>query len=210
MLVDPNIIKTLLVERNITITGVLHLGAHECEEMPFYQNFLGLSPNDILWIDGNEEKVRECNTKGIPNVHHAVITNKDGDTVDFHIANNGQSSSILEMNTHLKQYPYIFYVNQVKQKTVTLDTFFDFVGTDTKKYSFWNLDIQGAELLALHGATKSIQNAKVIYLEVNVDELYKDCARIDQVDEFMCANGFERVHLTMSQYGWGDAIYIRA
>ncbi len=32
------------------MTGCLHIGAHECEEMSFYER-LGMSPDDVVWID---------------------------------------------------------------------------------------------------------------------------------------------------------------
>ena len=48
-----------------------------------------------------------------------------------------------------------------------------------------NIAIQGAELLALKGAIKSIKYAKALYLEVNEKELYKKGALIEEIDEFL-------------------------
>ena len=210
MLIDFNTIKTLIKDNNFDITGVLHIGAHECEEMGFYKNTLGVNPNDIIWIDAIEIKVNQSLNNGIPNVYHAVISDKDDEIVDFHISNNGQSSSMLELKTHLYQHPDVYYINTIKEKTVTIDTFFKRNGLSPEKYVFWNFDIQGAELLALKGASDAIKYAKVIYLEVNEDELYKNCARIQEIDSFLKNCGFKREHKVMWQNaGWGDAIYIR-
>jgi hypothetical protein len=44
--------------------------------------------------------------------------------------------------------------------------------------------------MALRGATKSIHNAKAIYLEVNEQELYKNCGRIHEIDAFLSAHHF--------------------
>ena len=35
---------------------ILHIGAHECEELSFY-NQLGLKEEDIIWVDAINEKV---------------------------------------------------------------------------------------------------------------------------------------------------------
>ena len=77
------------------------------------------------------------------------------------------------------------------------------------KYNFWNFDIQGAELKALYGATKSIQFAKAIYLEVNEKELYKGCGLIPEIDTFLEQYGFKRMLTNMTVHGWGDALYIK-
>jgi len=207
MLIDPSEIYKILAANHITIQGALHIGAHECEELPFYHQ-LGLKNTEIVWIDAIPSKVIESTQRGIPNVYHSVITDKDEDTVVFHIANNGQSSSVLEFGTHAQEHPYVFYVDQLQQQTITLDTFFERHQLDASKYSFWNFDIQGAELMALKGATRSIQHAKAIYLEVNIKELYKTCGLMSEIDEFLSTYHFKRVLTSMTQHGWGDALYI--
>jgi hypothetical protein len=99
-------------------------------------------------------------------------------------------------------------VDKIQGKSVTVDTFFERNRLDAQKYDFWNFDIQGAELMALKGATKSIQHAKVLYLEVNERELYKGCALMPEIDDFLAKYKFKRVLTSMTQYGWGDALYI--
>ena len=196
------------------ITGALHIGAHECEEMPFY-NKLGLQDSNIVWVDAINKKVLEAKNKGIPNVYNAVITDKDDSEVEFNIShnfdvpNNVESSSVLEFGTHSQEHPQVVFVDKVKVKTVTVDTFFERNNIDGSKCNFWNFDIQGAELMALKGASKSIQFAKAIYLEVNVKELYKGCGMIDDVDKFLAQYNFKRVITQITVHGWGDALYIK-
>jgi hypothetical protein len=57
---------------NITTTGCLHIGAHECQEFNCYVN-LGINPCDMLWIDAIPSKVAEAAARGIQNVYNAVI-----------------------------------------------------------------------------------------------------------------------------------------
>jgi FkbM family methyltransferase len=207
MLIGFEEIQNILFNNKIYITGSFHIGAHECEELQFY-NKIGLNPEDIIWIDAIPSKVAEATNKGIPNVYNATITDKNDENIIFNISNNVLSSSILEFGTHSQQHPDVVYVNKIKQKSITIDTFFERNNIDASKYNFWNFDIQGAELMALKGATNSIKYAKVIYLEVNEKELYKKCGLITDVDIFLSNYKFKRVLTNMTGWGWGDALYI--
>ena len=208
MLIAFEEIHSILAKYGITITGAFHIGAHECEELDFY-NRLGLTPTDIIWIDALPNKVIEAQLKGIPNVYNAVITGKDNKDVTFNIANNGCSSSVLQLCTHSVEHPDVVYVNTIETKSVTIDTFFETNSIDANKYNFWNMDIQGAELLALKGSTKNLSHVSVLYLEVNEKELYSNCGLISEIDEFLESYGFHRVLTSMTIHGWGDALYIK-
>jgi len=207
MLISFEDIYNILLSKNINITGAFHIGAHECEELSFY-NKLSLNDEDIIWIDAIHEKVIESKNKGIPNVYHAVINDKDDEDITFNISNNGQSSSILEFGTHSEEHPWVIYTNKINMKSISVDSFFERNNFDAGKYNFWNFDIQGAELLALKGATKSIKYAQVLYLEVNEKELYKNCGLINEIDNYLSQFNFIRVLTIMTQHGWGDALYI--
>jgi len=208
MLITFEEVANLLLEKNIITTGAFHVGAHDCEELAFYINNLGLKIEDIVWIDAISSKVCEAINKGIPNVYNALITDKDDEETAFNISNNVQSSSVLEFETHSQEHPWVVYVDKINIKSITIDTFFEKNNIDASKYNFWNFDIQGAELMALKGAVKSIKYAKALYLEVNEKELYKNCAIITEIDEFLSKYNFKRVLTKMTQHGWGDALYI--
>lgn len=208
MLIDFNTIHSVLRSNSIHIQGALHIGAHECEELPFY-NQLGLDNTDIIWIDAIPSKVDEAKQRGIPNVYNALITDEDDADILFNISNNGQSSSVLEFGTHAYEHSWVVYVDKIQEKSITVDTFFHRNNIDPSKYNFWNFDIQGAELMALKGAINSIQHADALYLEVNVNELYKNCALIGEIDIFLAQYNFQRVLTNITCHGWGDALYIR-
>ena len=197
----------IMISNNITINGVFHIGAHNCEELSFY-NRLGLANDDVVWIDAMKTKVDEAQNRGIPNVYHGVITDKDDEEVVFNVSNNGESSSVLDFNTHSQSYPHIVFVDKIIQQSITVDTFFERNNLDASKYNCWNFDIQGAEFMALKGAVKSIQHAKVIYLEVNETEVYKNCGLLTEIDHFLEQYKFKRVITCMTGEGWGDALYI--
>jgi hypothetical protein len=207
MLIDFKEINKILVENNIDIIGAFHVGAHECEELQFY-NTLGLKNKDVVWIEAIPSKVNEAITRGVPNVYNAVITDKDDEEIVFNVSNNCQSSSVLEFGTHSIEHPNVVYVDKIHQKSITIDTFFERNDIDASKYNFWNFDIQGAELMALKGSIQSIKHASALYLEVNEKELYKNCGLISDIDDFLSKYNFKRMSTSMTCHGWGDALYI--
>jgi FkbM family methyltransferase len=207
MLISYDEIKNILLLNNIKIDGILHVGAHKCEELPFY-NELGVQNTDIIWVDAITKNVYEAKEKLIPNVYNALITDKDDEDVMFNVANNFQSSSVLDFGTHSHEHPDVVYLWKVPKKTITINSFFDRNNIDGTKYNFWNFDIQGAELLALKGSTKYIQYVKAIYLEVNEKELYKNCGLIGDIDIFLAKYNFKRVKMVITEHGWGEALYI--
>jgi FkbM family methyltransferase len=190
------------------ITGILHVGAHECEEKYDYNRF-GISDQSIYWVEGNEEKVQKMKQKGIPNLYHALVDEVEHD-VEFYITNNGQSSSLLPLDTHAKHYPQIVVVQTIPMKTTTLKSLIEKESIPISKCNFWNFDIQGAELLALKGAGDCIQSADFIYLEVNIETLYKECALLSDLDQYLGSQGFVRVTVKLTEAGWGDALYVRS
>ena len=189
------------------ITGILHVGAHECEERYDYNRF-GISDADIYWVEGNEDKVKLMKGRGIQHIYSALIDEAERDVI-FNITNNGQSSSILDLETHAKHYPQIVVSETRAMRTTTLKSLIQQESIPIERCNFWNFDIQGAELLALKGAEEHIQHADFIYLEVNVEKLYKDCALLSEIDTFLAEKGFARTGMKLVEQGWGDALYVR-
>lgn len=208
MYIKLDTIKAILKEYNIEITGALHVGAHNCEELNVYSG-LGLKGSDIIWVDAINKKVLEAKEKGIENVYNAIITDKDDNDVAFNVANHMQSSSVLELGTHLKAHPAVKYVSKILGKTITVDTFLKRNAIDGSKLNLWNFDIQGAELMALKGAIENIKYVDALFLEVNERELYKKCGLIGEVDSFLENYNFKRIKTHMTRWGWGDALYIK-
>lgn len=208
MLIGFEEINNILLSHNIKINGALHIGAHECEELGFYHR-LGLTLTNIVWIDAIPYKVKQAIDKGIPNVYNAIITDKDDVEITLNVSNNVQSSSVLEFGTHSQEHPSVIYVDKISQNSITVDTFLKRHNIDASTLNFWNFDIQGAELMALKGATQSIIHADALYLEVNEKELYKNCALINEIDDFLSQYNFKRILTNMTHHGWGDALYCK-
>jgi FkbM family methyltransferase len=199
----------LINRYGIKVSGILHVGAHECEELKDYLNG-GVASNNIYWVEGQEVLVNDMKNRGIPNIYHALIDDEDDKEVTFNISNNGQSSSILEFGSHSIHHPHVHYVSSHKQKTIRLDTLIEKNNIPMDRLNFLNLDIQGVELRALKSMEKYLGNVKYIYTEVNTEEVYKECDTIDAIDNYLQQFGFERCDARIyKQFGWGDAFYIK-
>jgi hypothetical protein len=81
---------------------------------------------------------------------------------------------------------------------------------DPAGFNLLCIDIQGAELRALRGATRTLQSIDAINIEINFEEMYAGCAQVEDIDDFLAELGFDRV-ATLTPYHsfWGDALYVR-
>lgn len=182
----------------------LHVGAHKAEERRFYQR-LGFSRVD--WIEGQPELAHELK-QTLPSernrVFQACVWGTSGISMELSVTSNSQSSSLLELGSHLSNYPNITVSRKISVTTVRLDEILK-----GESYAFVNLDIQGAELEALRGMGDLITSVDIIYCEVNREEVYKDCALVADLDEWLAEQGFARIITKWTSKGWGDAIYAR-
>jgi len=196
-------LKDLVSKYDLKINGVLHVGAHKCEEQEVYDY---CKVGEVIWIEGNPKLCEEMQ-KLFKNVYQALISDKDDEEVDFMITNNLQSSSILDLHQHKLEHPDVYEIERIKLKTITLNTFLKSI--NNPKFNFINLDIQGVELYALKGMGEFLNKVQYIYTEVNMKELYKNNPLIYEIDEYLSLKGFKRVETNMTHHGWGDAFYIR-
>lgn len=203
--------QPLFKEYNINPTGVLHIGASEGQEAEVYDQlgikkmvFIEAIPDVFLKLKQHISRYPDALAL------NACISNVDGQKVKFNISNNdGQSSSMLEFGTHSEEHPTVKFIDQIECTTTRIDTLFDTELVDLiDRLDFLNIDLQGCELLALQGMGDLLKQFKWAYLEVNQQELYKGCALIGEVDQYMKSFGFERVETKMTDHGWGDALYI--
>ncbi len=199
-----------LVKRyNMHIRGIIHVGAHECEEIEIYRS-LRIPDHRVFWIEGNPQKIQQIRQKYLTaQIYHALISDTDDIPTTFHIANNGQSSSILELGTHREKHPHVQYVQSQTHPTRRLDTWIQQESIPVEHVNMMNLDIQGAELAALRGMGDYLRHIDYIYTEVNIEPLYIGCGLLHQIDTFLNSHGFQRVETQILSYGWGDALYIR-
>jgi len=199
-------IVELVARYGITLGTVLHLGAHLGEEAPEYA---AAGAPSVVWVEADPEVATRLGDAVAAYGHRAVqalVSDRDGDEVEFYrSANDGKSSSLLPMKTHLREHPDIPVVGSTRLRTTTVDTLCDELGIGA--VDLLTMDLQGAELLALRGAKRTLTSVRYVYSEVNVDELYEGCAQLEEVDAALA--GFRRMETALTPHGWGDAFYVR-
>ncbi len=207
MLID---FRELFPRWKINPKGVLHVGANTGEEAPVY---LELGIRKQIWIEANEEVFLKLKSNLSNNpeaiAYNLCVSDSEDEEVTFHVSNNGsQSSSILELGTHLVAHPEVNYVQDIKMLTTKIDKLFYL--PSTTEDNLLNIDLQGAELKALRGMGDLLRFFKWVYLEVNWEELYVGCALFPEVCEFMQSKGFKVAeYKKCGGTGWGDCLFIR-
>jgi FkbM family methyltransferase len=205
MLIDISYLK---FTKNVY--GIIHIGAHECEERFTYLNRFNITDNEIIWIDALEDKVNAIKMSySSIRIFNECISNTDNEDVIFKVTNNYQSSSILNLKDHLIEHPDIYEINKIEMKTKTLKTFYNENNFTHDQFNFMALDIQGAELLALEGAAEILDNVDYIYIEVNTKELYENGALLNDIDNYLNKYNFKKQTIYMTEHGWGDAFYVK-
>lgn len=223
MLID---FRQLFPKYNIKPKGVLHVGANVGEERDVY---LELGIKNQIWIEANPLIFLklQVNLKDNPEAKalNYCISDKEEEVI-FHVSSNGsQSSSILELGTHAIVHPDVSYVMDIPMKAYPISQLYNAMaygrgpqpngkpgmeGYCQFDLDFLNIDLQGAELKALKGMGNLLHQFKWAYLEVNQAELYKGCALVCEIDEYMGTFGFKRVEtLWAGNTNWGDALYIK-
>jgi FkbM family methyltransferase len=190
--------------------GIIHIGAHLMEER---NDYLSNDLDNTIWIEANPKismvlhEILGTDSKEL--IFNSAISDNDDAVIKFNITNNGQSSSILELGKHKIHHPHIYVSEIIDMKTKRMDSLIKENLIDIEKYDFLNLDIQGAELLALKGFGNLLNNIKYIYTEINTEKLYVDCALLSDIDLYLEEFGFIRVETQMTEFEWGDALYIK-
>ncbi len=204
----PDILK-LCHEFGVVPKGVIHVGAHEGTEAKLYAAS-GMAK--ILMVEANPAVYARLhnNVAGLPGVVtiNCAASDESG-RIELNVTSFDQSSSILPLARHAAIYPHIKQVSVVTVPAKTIDQIVKEVGHKPGDYNLLNLDIQGAELLALKGAVDVLPNVQGIQTEVNYEELYAGCAMIEQMDAFLESQGFDRVATIAEHPSWGDAFYVR-
>lgn len=207
MLIPYSKCVKILKDHNVEVKGILHIGAHECEE---YSDYItnGVKAEEIDWIEANPKLAEMMTTLGFK-VHCLAVDNEEG-TANFNITNNGQSSSLLEFGSHKTSYPYINFIETISVEKKKISTFFrEHPEIDPIKRNFWNLDIQGVELSALKSAGEYLDYVDAVYSEFNIEEVYKGCGLLHEMDEFLESKGFKRVATELTFAKWGDALWVK-
>jgi len=185
-------LTSLVNKYNLKIGGVLHIGAHFGEENGVY-NDLGIQKRIFFEpLSSNFQVLKNNIGESHTLVNIALGNDNKKILMNVETANSGQSSSILNETTE-----------DVEMKRL------DDLDMDLSGFNFINIDVQGYELEVFKGAEKTLHNIDYIMSEINRDEVYQNCARIEQLINFLSPYGFELVEQTWDGGTWGDGFFIK-
>lgn len=198
----PNLVfgaikKSLVKDSNSfleEVSGVIHVGANIGQERKVYAKH----NLDVLWIEPIPEifKRLKKNLKKYPRQqgYQYLVTDKDNEKYEFHIANNnGLSSSILNLDLHEDIWPQISYERSIVIESTTLVSLMDKEEINLLKYDALVMDTQGSELLVLKGAETLLNKFKYIKTEVSDFESYVGCCQVKDIEDFLLKHGFREV-----------------
>jgi FkbM family methyltransferase len=175
--------------------GVIHVGANAGQERHVY----ALCQLPVIWIEPIPETfaVLKANIEGFPRQRalQYLVTDKDGDNYDFHVAsNNGASSSIMAMNLHREVWPSVEFTHTIRLQGTTLPTLLQREAIDASEFDVLVMDTQGSELLVLRGAEQMLCSFRYIFTEAADFDAYSGGCLLADLGEFLRQKGFVEHH----------------
>lgn len=203
-------LAALFAQHRLEARGVIHVGAHEGQELPLYRQ---MGFRSILLVEANPAVfARLAAAAGaLPGVELAecALCDREGSAV-LHLASFDQSSSLLRLKVHREIYPEIEECGRLAVPARTLDGLLAERPGGAAAFNLLVLDVQGAELLVLHGAEGVLPALDAVVSEINFAELYEGCALAEELDGFLSGRGYSRVATAcLHDPSWGDALYLR-
>lgn len=198
-------LEELIQKYQVKIKGLIHVGAHYGQEYKIYQK-LGIA--DLIFFEPLQQnfEIMKAHVGEKAKLFQLALGNENKQVKMYvESANNGMSSSILKPHKHLEQYPQIVFDQEEIVEMVRLDDFL----SEKENYNFLAIDVQGYELEVLKGSQETLTNISGILTEVNRDELYSNCVRVEHLDNFLKNFNFDRVETNWQGGTWGDAFYLK-
>lgn len=198
-------LEELIQKYQVKIKDLIHVGAHYGQEYEIYQK-LGIDRLIFFEPLGQNFEILKAHVGEKAKLFQLALGNENK-KVKMYVesANNGMSSSILKPQKHLEQYPQIVFD---QEEIVEMDRLDDFL-PEKENYNFLTIDVQGYELEVLKGSRETLSNISGILTEVNRDELYSNCVRVEQLDDFLKNFDFYRFETNWERGTWGDAFYLK-
>ncbi len=199
-----------------TFRGTIHIGANVGDEIPAYRAHglewaIMVEPLDAPFAELQRRLAGDPRYLPV----QALCAGQVGRDCEFHVASNGgQSSSMLRPQRHMTEHPEVLFSHVIRMISTTVDTILaDLAARDPaftpECVDILYMDVQGAELEVLKGATGLLQHAKYVFCEVSYGGLYENDATIEGLQGFLRAFGFRLNWTDINRHGWGDALFIR-
>jgi FkbM family methyltransferase len=197
-------LNDLVVKYNMTINGIIHIGAHFGEEHTTYKK---LNVNKVVYF----EPVKKTFNKLKESVTDAELFNYalgcENKSIEMYVEEKDLfgCSSILKPSSN---YDTVSFSSNEIVEMRTLDSF-NFSG-----YNFLNIDVQGYELEVLKGSSETLKNVDYIICEINKETPLKKmdyigASNVNDVISFLNQFGFKLVEEDWAGVSWGDGLFIK-
>ncbi|KAL3798071.1 hypothetical protein HJC23_012362 [Cyclotella cryptica] len=194
--------------------GVVDVGANKGG---WTTNIQQLFPNvTTMMVEAspfNTQHLEETKTKfgGAVDYRIALLSSTDGDTVEFFDnPRTNTGNSMFQENSH-----HFVNVKPQRRTTSKLDT----LVSSMPHIDYLKLDVQGAELMVLSGATETLKRTTCVQLEVSIIEYNKGGACWYEIESLLRQHGFflydmgdltrNEVAFHTKAVGQLDVLYIR-
>lgn len=221
----------LIKKYDIKINGIVHIGAHEggetlsyvqwgiknvvlVEANPFRFSNLQESINTgryVVWCSPLTYKYFNASEASILKnyiAYNYAVSDKENGSITFNLSNfDGGTDSIFKINEWGRDSSWAPYehIAEIEVPTITLDKLID----NKKLYNFLNIDVEGAELLVLKGATELLKNIDVLMLETQDKIRFEGSCTREQLIEFLKPHGFELKEYHDTGKEWGDCLFLK-
>jgi len=208
-----NVLRYLLMRgRTLRNKTVVHVGAHFGEEAARYQDW---GAKTVVWFEAapdifpvlekhiqsmaNRPPSLFCRLTGQPRTRHiaiqALIGADEGGSAEFHLFDNdGASNSMFKMKRgEDDRFPEVRETGEVLELPMrSLDAALDDAGVPPETVDILVLDVQGAELMCLRGAGRTLGAVKYLESEVSREPVYEGGVLLSELEKWLEGRGFQR------------------
>ena len=200
----------LLAPFGVHISGIIHVGANTGHEFASYAQ-AGIGT--VVYVEPTPAAFGILQSRVVQqDGHHAiqaVCSSAVGQQVTFNVASNGaESSSLFELGNHGILYPNIGYTDRLQLTTTTVDRIVETRFAD-KTLNLLVIDVQGAELLVLQGASRTLDKVEAVYCEIADVSLYEGSCTWPEISAFLDGHGFRLKYLAINAHNWGNALFLK-
>lgn len=210
----------LLRLRTLRGMTVVHVGAHFAQEAERYES---VGAKRVLWVEAapdTYEKLKQSLSRRDPNrrsalqkalflpsTQHLTINAlagaaDQGEAEFIRFNNHGASDSIFQLSSQCKKMiPGLHATGEVLRLPFRkLDSIVRDAGIEPSEVDCLVLDVQGAELLCLQGATEILASIQCLETELSTQPVYDGGVLFDELNQFLeqkqfrCKTKIRRVH----------------
>jgi FkbM family methyltransferase len=183
---DGTITKRIQQEMIRQAGGVLHIGAHEGQEAPFYNE----CDVPVIWIEAlpNKYQFLKMFLANYPKQAAicALLGNSNTQQVDFHVSDNNAASSSIYKPIPGPDSPFMM-VESIPLEMKRLDSLFS--QEKIARYRHWVIDVQGAELDVLKGTGELLRHCDSLIIEAKRVSSYLGGSTWDELVVFLANAG---------------------